>query len=242
MEYLGKQTDSKDLATVGMGITGARVGDIIKVKSVDADGKPTAWEAHNDNYELIEKIIIGYSITTSEPSDWSTNWTAYYRNTGTIREPVYEALTEASAPTWTEGTYYSYSDEGVWDCVRSTEPDGTPYAFKHMKAALRIVDPGNTKSGSYLGFYFQSFNTCRAIFSTGGNANGAKFVWGIDIDGEICVAYGCKTFYGYGQQAPTVNVYQTGMLANATVIGATAYNTNYPNIPSGSVMTIYAKR
>lgn len=30
---------------ISLGLTGASVGDIIKVKQVDADGKPTAWEA-----------------------------------------------------------------------------------------------------------------------------------------------------------------------------------------------------
>lgn len=30
---------------ISLGVTGASVGDIIKVKQVDADGKPTAWEA-----------------------------------------------------------------------------------------------------------------------------------------------------------------------------------------------------
>ena len=36
-------------------------------------------------YELIEKIVIGYSITTAEPSDWETNYTDYFTNTGTLK-------------------------------------------------------------------------------------------------------------------------------------------------------------
>lgn len=35
----------EDASAFNLGITGANVGDIIKVKAVDADGKPTEWEA-----------------------------------------------------------------------------------------------------------------------------------------------------------------------------------------------------
>ena len=35
----------EDEDNISLGVTGASVGDIIKVKQVDADGKPTAWEA-----------------------------------------------------------------------------------------------------------------------------------------------------------------------------------------------------
>lgn len=80
------------------------------------------------NYELIEKIIVGYSITTSEPEDWETNYAAYYKNTGTLREPVYTALTELE--TWEEGKYFSYSSEDVTINMLSTEPDGTLFSFK----------------------------------------------------------------------------------------------------------------
>ena len=47
----------------------------------------------NNHYELIEKIVVGYSVLTSKPEDWESNFTAYYKNTGTLREPVYTALT-----------------------------------------------------------------------------------------------------------------------------------------------------
>lgn len=35
----------EDASAFNLGITGASVGDIVKVKAVDASGKPTAWEA-----------------------------------------------------------------------------------------------------------------------------------------------------------------------------------------------------
>lgn len=41
---------------IDLGVTGAAVGDIIKVAAVDADGKPTAWEA--------AELVSGGSVTT----------------------------------------------------------------------------------------------------------------------------------------------------------------------------------
>lgn len=45
-------------------VTGASVGDIIKVKEVDADGKPTAWEAVSDEYELIDDVTLEETVKT----------------------------------------------------------------------------------------------------------------------------------------------------------------------------------
>ena len=38
---------------ISLGITSAAVGDIIKVKAVDANGKPTAWENYFPGYHLL---------------------------------------------------------------------------------------------------------------------------------------------------------------------------------------------
>lgn len=47
---------------ISLGVTGASVGDIIKVKAVDASGKPTAWEAaqmpSGDNWELLYDVTL----------------------------------------------------------------------------------------------------------------------------------------------------------------------------------------
>lgn len=40
---------------IGLGVTGATVGDIIKVAAVDADGKPTAWEATENSFSILDK-------------------------------------------------------------------------------------------------------------------------------------------------------------------------------------------
>ena len=77
-------------------------------------------------YELIERIIIGYELLTAQPDDWETNWQAYYRNTGTLREPVYELITDEAAPEWAEGMYFAYTGNAA-TLRRDKEPDGTPY-------------------------------------------------------------------------------------------------------------------
>lgn len=62
--------ESED-TSVSLGITGANVGDIIKVKSVDGSGKPTKWETANiDEFDvhyktnITEALTEGFSITS----------------------------------------------------------------------------------------------------------------------------------------------------------------------------------
>ena len=59
---------------ISLGVTGASVGDIIKVKQVDADGKPTEWDSYSDQFELLRTITItestnAVSITQDENGD-----------------------------------------------------------------------------------------------------------------------------------------------------------------------------
>ena len=59
---------------ISLGLTGASVGDIIKVKAVDASGKPTAWDSYSDQFELLRTITItestnAVSITQDENGD-----------------------------------------------------------------------------------------------------------------------------------------------------------------------------
>ena len=46
---------------IGLGVTGATVGDIIKVAAIDAGGKPTAWEAAENGFSILDKSSL---ITT----------------------------------------------------------------------------------------------------------------------------------------------------------------------------------
>lgn len=81
-------------------------------------------------YELIEKIVVGYSITTAKPDDWDTNYTSYYKNTGTLREPVYTALTEFEE--WEIGKYYSFTENDLTTLYITKEPDGRNISFSKV--------------------------------------------------------------------------------------------------------------
>lgn len=96
------------------------------------DGDVNNLALNNETYELIEKIIVGYSLTTSEPEDWSTNWTGYFINTGTVKEPIYTAVVGESAPEWMANTYYSFDSAGQTFIDRTKETDGTNYNFKKV--------------------------------------------------------------------------------------------------------------
>ena len=54
----------EDASAFNLGITGASVGDIVKVKAVDDSGKPTAWEAVSDEYELIDDVTLEETVKT----------------------------------------------------------------------------------------------------------------------------------------------------------------------------------
>ena len=59
----------EDASAFNLGITSAAVGDIIKVKQVDADGKPTAWEAAKLKY----RQIIDFTVTETADTFTFTN-------------------------------------------------------------------------------------------------------------------------------------------------------------------------
>lgn len=61
--------ESED-TSVSLGITGANVGDIIKVKAVDANGKPTEWEAAGNIYHTLCSETLAESVPYVE---WTTD-------------------------------------------------------------------------------------------------------------------------------------------------------------------------
>ena len=95
------------------------------------------------DYELIQKLIIGYSITTTQPADWTTNYTDYFVNTGTIKEPVYTAVQGETAPDWEEGMYYSFSNS-ITDLTIQKEPNGENYNFKKIRLEITQESSSST--------------------------------------------------------------------------------------------------
>lgn len=56
--------DASGGTDISLGVTGASVGDIIKVKAVDASGKPTAWEAAGNTYHTLCTETLTEAVTT----------------------------------------------------------------------------------------------------------------------------------------------------------------------------------
>ena len=70
-----KGDPGKDAAVdISLGITSAAAGDIVKVKAVDANGKPTEWEAADDGGSQPYKIL--YSQTLTEKAAVSVSMSA----------------------------------------------------------------------------------------------------------------------------------------------------------------------
>lgn len=63
----------EDASAFNLGITGASVGDIIKVKQVDADGKPTAWEAAKSVVEIANGVDVSAVSSAVYTMDISGN-------------------------------------------------------------------------------------------------------------------------------------------------------------------------
>ena len=66
-----------------------------------------------------------YIVQTSEPTDWSTNYTNYYTKVGNS----YVAVTGDSAPTWSPNTYYTKSSSNIYRafCGTRTEDSSIEY-------------------------------------------------------------------------------------------------------------------
>ena len=90
---------------ISLGVTGASVGDIIKVKAVDANGKPTAWEAAELEMRLIR------AITLAEQTDRVDITTDENGNTFSLNE-VYCSV-NAQSYTDTNEQYY-FLPNGSW--------------------------------------------------------------------------------------------------------------------------------
>lgn len=86
--------------------------------------KPTEWapEGYKQYYlwdgytyhQVMADSVVRYHKQTVKPSDWKTNWKAYFIKSG----KKYVNLTNKTAPTWKSGKYYtSYTEQKApkWD-------------------------------------------------------------------------------------------------------------------------------
>ncbi len=107
-------------------------------------------QGKSNSYELIMKIIVGYSILSTKPNDWDSNFTAYYKNTGTSKEPIYTALTEFEE--WENGKYFEYiAQDSKLNLV--SDNDGNPF---ELSGVIIVANFNAATTARSLKFDFRS--------------------------------------------------------------------------------------
>lgn len=105
-----------------------------------------------------------YDVTTSQPSDWSTNYTDYFTKTGDAYIPVPEG---ESAPTWESSKYYKATEQREILGVRVTDSSidlnadietatdilGNTYTDVNKTEPSQTLDPSYVIGGSKLSAY-----------------------------------------------------------------------------------------
>ena len=109
----------RDLVVEDQHITGELVGvtidgDLINANTLKADRlvvKGSDGLYYKLNIDGLNNIAVEnatqFVLLDSEPDDWETNWLDYYE----IDNTQYVHLTDSSAPTWVQNTYYELKDE-----------------------------------------------------------------------------------------------------------------------------------
>lgn len=116
--------------------------------------------------EWTDDPVTSYDLQTSQPSDWTTNYTSYYTKTG----DTYTAVPAGTgAPTWVASTYYTKvtmgpifreilgtrtedsSIEYNTDISTTTDIRGINYTDINKTQPQQDFDPFLVLGGSYLG-------------------------------------------------------------------------------------------
>ena len=147
---------------LSLGLTGAAVGQIAKITAVDADGKPTAWEAVSEQYELLKTINIAEEINalTVTQDDNGNHFlldsvlvycdsgigvghnykTITYQDNNNLNLTVDNALNSARVTQFTAKNNGGFCwDEGYWgDSV------GGRFSAFYRNATIKAFEPINT--------------------------------------------------------------------------------------------------
>ena len=108
------------------------VGVYIYQGSVDnVDALPLSDNTSGDVYNVEHR----YTVTASQPSDWTTNYTSYYTKSGS----TYTAVTGAEAPTWAASTYYQRFDDGTNYAWKSSSSSGTAADWDPLGGSFEIA-------------------------------------------------------------------------------------------------------
>lgn len=173
LPYTNKPTPSSVVQRDANGRTQAEDG--INEKDVVNFGQLSAGYEKIPEYVLIEKVITGYTVLETAPEDFTTNYASYYKTNGKARNDIdfaYVALTEAE--TFEVGKYYSKTT-GTTNLFRygesGKEPDGTPYAFKHIFVDIENL---NTTLGVWDPIHFYVGNRPTDAIYYGGLGQGVQ--------------------------------------------------------------------
>lgn len=158
-----KGDPGKDAAAdISLGITSAAIGDIVKVKAVDANGKPTEWEAVSEQYELLRTISITEEInalTITQDDNGNPfsldsvlvycdsgvgaghNYkTITYKDNNNLNLVVDNALNSSRVTQFTaKNNGGFYWDEGFW-----AGSEGDRYSQFYRNATSKAFEPINT--------------------------------------------------------------------------------------------------
>lgn len=127
----------------------------------------------NDGQRAERKTLVTvaewdeYELTTSQPSDWATNYEDYYTKSGDAYIPVEGEGTPAAAPTWAASTYYEkleqreilgtrVTDSSIdlnADIETATDILGNTYTDVNKTEPSQTLDPSYIIGGSKLSAY-----------------------------------------------------------------------------------------
>lgn len=192
---------------ISLGVTGATVGQTIKVKAVDANGKPTAWEAVDmaaGDTEAWEKVC---QVTTAENVSFIYQpFGGYYKKIRvifaaetTVGSQVWIYPNTETRPGGADIAYIfnaPYAAAGAYTIVGefSTEPYPSPYDAKYIYLGKNCVErksfPGSVHTSEIHENYIDDFYA-KDI------AQGVKSLYWTHSGGEIkagaqMVVYGVK--------------------------------------------------
>ena len=170
---------------ISLSVTGASIGDIIKVKAVDSTGKPTAWEAAELGMRLIR------AITLTEQTDRVDITTDENGNTFSLNE-VYCSV---NAQSYTDkNERYYFLPNGRWT-------SGDPY-ITSSNTSSKLSDSWKIQMNFYC-VYASGYIMAEQLPTSGTNSNSNSRVVGnmspitkISVAGKMAV--GC-TIVVWGQ-------------------------------------------
>lgn len=108
---------------ISLGLTAATVGQTIKVKAVDTDGKPTAWEAvdvaEGETWEKIADVALTADTSVYELANFG----------------IYRKI----KVTLSRAAYVSGLNKNVWFRIRTANMSGTQYAALFMTSEYGYI-------------------------------------------------------------------------------------------------------